>query len=66
VADEFERAIRLIETRPEIGVRVKDIAGPSVRRLLLPRTRYYLYYRLAADDLLEVVAIWHASRGSGP
>lgn len=32
-----------------------------VRRILLPRIRYYLYYRLV-DDTVEVIAIWHASR----
>ncbi|MCC6556036.1 MAG: hypothetical protein IT372_24000 [Polyangiaceae bacterium] len=36
----------------------------GVRRLLLPRTGYYLYYTV--DDTasaVRIVALWHTSRG---
>jgi len=42
-----------------------DVRQSGIRRIRLRRTRYYLYYRLA-DDLIEIVALWHTSRGSPP
>jgi hypothetical protein len=36
-----------------------------MRRVILPRIRYYLYYRVAGDAL-EVMAFWHVSRGRQP
>lgn len=39
----------------------------EVRRLLLRRCRYHVYYRFDANlDRVEVLAIWHTSRGHGP
>jgi hypothetical protein len=39
----------------------------GVRRLLLPRVGYFLFYRVAPrKQALQVLAFWHASRGSGP
>ena len=64
---ELERASSLIALQPEIGTRARNIALPSVRRLYLARIRYDLYYRLVeAPRRLEVLALWHASRGSLP
>jgi plasmid stabilization system protein ParE len=43
-----------------------NIGRPShrvgIRKLFLARIRYYLYYRVASEDLVEVIAVWHASR----
>ncbi len=39
--------------------------APGVRRLLLRATRYHVYYRVR-DETLEVLAVWHATRGTGP
>jgi plasmid stabilization system protein ParE len=38
----------------------------EIRRLLLPRTRYAIYFSIEPDDVALVVAIWHTGRGSGP
>jgi len=40
-------------------------ATGGIRRLILPRTRYHVYYRVAGQ-VLEILAVWHAVRGSGP
>jgi plasmid stabilization system protein ParE len=65
VRAELERAV--IALRPEIGTRARNIALPGVRRLHLGRIRYDLYYRLVeAPRRLEILALWHASRGSLP
>jgi plasmid stabilization system protein ParE len=36
-----------------------------VRRLHLDRIRYWVYYRVRRNRL-EVLSVWHSSRGSGP
>lgn len=64
---ELERASSLIALQPEIGTRARNIALPGVRRLHLGRIRYDLYYRLVeAPRRLEILALWHASRGRLP
>jgi hypothetical protein len=64
---ELERASSLIALQPEIGTRARNITLPSVHRLHLARIRYDLYYRLVeAPRRLEILAFWHASRGSLP
>jgi hypothetical protein len=40
-------------------------AGKDVQRFHLSRISYHLYYRVRGDRV-EVLAFWHASRGSGP
>jgi hypothetical protein len=36
-----------------------------VRRILLTRGNYYLYYR-ETPEAIDVLAFWHASRGAPP
>jgi hypothetical protein len=40
----------------------------GVRRVLLRRVAYHLYYRrlLVPAPSIQVIAFWHASRGSSP
>lgn len=41
--------------------------GWEVRRLLLRRTRYHVYFVYAQEqDVVHVVAVWAAMRGRGP
>ena len=64
---ELERGSSLIALQPQIGARATNIALPGVRRLHLARIHYDLYYRLVeAPRRLEILAFWHASRGSHP
>lgn len=40
---------------------------PGVRRLYLGRLQYHLYYVASREsETVEVLALWHASRGRGP
>lgn len=50
---------------PGAGSIATNVELPGVRRVLLPRTRYHLYYQ-ASKDLVEVLALWHSSRGGAP
>ena len=62
---ELTRGFALITTHPEIGSRARDLEFPGVRRLHLSRIHYYLYYSVAGDTV-EVLGLWHTSRGGGP
>jgi len=65
--EELRTALDLIATTPGIGAVARNVALPGVRRICLNRVNYFLYYRLRADSrTVEVVALWHARRGSGP
>jgi plasmid stabilization system protein ParE len=67
IREELERASRLIAVQPGVGARARNLSLAGVRRLLLARIRYHLYYRVATDpDRIEVLAFWHSSRGSAP
>lgn len=64
-AHELERALGELAEAPTLGSTSEDPRLRDVRRLLLPRTRYHVYYRVAGDTM-AVLAVWHAQRGSGP
>jgi plasmid stabilization system protein ParE len=52
---------------PEIGRIATDVRGFGVRRLLLPNTKYVLYYRVSESDrAIHVLGFWHAHRGATP
>ena len=54
--DEIERAFLLIATHPGIGSPVPSRRIPGLRRLLLQRIRYHLYYRVSDEGFVEVPA----------
>lgn len=67
IREELAIAIELISVQPGAGsvAASKRLAG--VRRVLLPRINYLLYYRLRARlRRVDVVAFWHARRGGEP
>ena len=65
IADDFEEATKLLRQHPGVGARSSSPHYPDLRRLYLSRVKYHLYYRVTPGKL-EVLAFWHASRGSGP
>ena len=66
--DELEQAVQLIALQPEIGATARNIKLAGVRRVLLSRVRYHLYYRVVDGPprSIEVVSLWHTSRGENP
>jgi plasmid stabilization system protein ParE len=65
--EELRRGLALIAQQPGIGSRARSAKLGGVRRIYLSRIRYYLYYRFRrSSEVVEVLALWHASRGSGP
>lgn len=61
--DAIDKAFELICTQPNIGAVATNVKLPGVRRILLSKIQYYLYYRVKSQpQVVEVVAIWHTSR----
>ena len=55
-----------LRTAPE-GEVWRQRGGRVIRRWLLPKTKYHLYYEYQlAEQRLLVVAVWGAARGSTP
>jgi plasmid stabilization system protein ParE len=65
VRKDLEAALALLAEEPGIGTRVETSRADVVRRLFLPRVRYFVYYRVRGK-MLEIVAFWHSSREKGP
>ena len=65
--EELRRAFGLISEHPSVGARALNANLTGVRRIYLSRVHYHLYYRVrSAPEAVEVLALWHASRGSDP
>lgn len=62
---DLEDALALLSEHPGIGSKVDNSRDPEIRRFLLARTQYFVYYRQRVQ-LLEVLAFWHASREHEP
>jgi plasmid stabilization system protein ParE len=64
---ELEAAARLLETSPLIGKAYPLALVPEVRRLLIGRSRYHIYWEVdVASKGVTIIAVWYAGRGSGP
>jgi plasmid stabilization system protein ParE len=64
---ELTVALRHLRRSPHLAPAYEGPEVPATRRLLMPRTRYHVYF--AIDDTAAVVrvyAVWHASRGQAP
>ena len=66
-SDELSRAWKLLEAVPGVGPPYRKGPGAHVRRLLLPRSQYYVYYEyLPGSPTLTVITVWSTRRGHGP
>jgi len=64
---ELARAFELITAQPRAAPEYAGVTTREVRRLHLHRVRYHLYYRVKVDkETVEILALWHTSRGSSP
>jgi plasmid stabilization system protein ParE len=64
---ELAGVLQLLRTAPEMGA-VYPVRGiPGMRRVLLPRTQFHVYYVYSAESSrIDVIAVWHAARGKPP
>jgi plasmid stabilization system protein ParE len=63
--EEFRAALERLATLPAAGTVYPGGHRPDLRRLLMPRTRYHVYY-VAERDRVAVLAVWHSRRGGSP
>lgn len=64
---ELVAAVERVAARPSCGRPYPLDTAPDLLRILLPRTRYHVYYTVAAHEpVVRIHAVWHARRGSGP
>jgi plasmid stabilization system protein ParE len=65
--DELGETCLMLASVPYLGQPFESGRLQGVRRVLLPRARYYVYYTVDEERQLVIVrAIWHAMRGHGP
>lgn len=62
---QIHRGFELAATQPEAGTRARDLTLAEVRRLHLARIHYHLYYTVRGETV-EILALWHTSRGTPP
>ena len=61
--EELRGVLAVVAAAPTLGALARDARLPGVRRILLRRTRYHVYYRVeATSGRLEILALWHARR----
>jgi plasmid stabilization system protein ParE len=66
LTEELNAAIARIQAEPNIvGSSVKRTRLGQIRRHYIRRIHYHLYFRIDGADV-EIVAFWHASRGTPP
>lgn len=66
VVEELRIARLVLKDGPKLEI-YGHLDGQPVRRLLLEKTRFHVYYViLEREDLVRIVAIWGAMRGHGP
>jgi plasmid stabilization system protein ParE len=65
--EEIERAIALAVAQPEAGACASSSRFQNLRRVLLRKTRYHLYYMHdLVQDEIHIVGFWHGERGAPP
>ncbi len=65
--EDLEKAFDLMTALPLAGQPVRHSRITELRRLLMGRVRYYLYYNLSEErESVEVLALWHTSRAGHP
>ena len=65
VRTDIGEALTLLAQQPGIGVAYEGARTKGLRRLLVGRIRYFIYYRVTLEAL-EVLTVWHVSRGKQP
>lgn len=65
VRADLKATLDLLREQPAVGIEVEEASSVDVRRFYLDRIRYWVYYR-ERQGQLEVLSIWHTSRGAGP
>jgi plasmid stabilization system protein ParE len=63
--NEFIEVAERLTEMPESGAPVRMRGEPGLRRILLPTSKYHVYYEIT-PRLIRVRSVWSALRGSPP
>lgn len=63
--DELGRALLRLEREAATLPIFAETTVPGVRRIRLPRSGYFVYFRIV-DERVRVTAVWHEARGAAP
>ncbi len=65
--EELVTAKQQLAQVPMAGPAYASPERPGLRRMLLLRTQYHMYYVIDEPQrVVTVLAVWHTARGSGP
>lgn len=65
--EEISAAVETLSASPGAGVPYRRSSVSGMRRILLPRTRYHIYYTAdETEGVIRIHALWHTARGQGP
>lgn len=69
--DLFDRemlaALERLKKSPSSGTLYATLDGSDVRRVLLKRSKQYVYYRVVEDeDVVAILLVWGTKRGKPP
>jgi plasmid stabilization system protein ParE len=65
--EELTAAAETLSVSPGTGAPYRHASLSGMRRVLLPRTRYHLYYTVdESEGVVRIHALWHTARGQGP
>ena len=65
--EDLEKAFDLVTLLPGVGEPVRHSRIAGLRRLLMGRVRYYLYYDVSDEtETVEILALWHTGRRGQP
>lgn len=66
-AQELRETLEYVRRNPGVGTRWPTGSRPDLRRVIMPRTKHHLYFRVdAARQVVLVLAVWGAPRGGSP
>jgi len=66
-AREFRDTLEYIRRNPGVGTSWPTPRRPDLRRVLMPRTKRHVYFRVdVSKKVVQVLAVWGAPRGQGP
>ena len=66
-AQELEAAFARVASAPTAFRVYKESKGSVIRRLLLPRTCYHVFFEVdEVNQQVRILAVWHTARGRGP
>jgi plasmid stabilization system protein ParE len=65
--DEMAAVLARLAEAPRTGLPHGTIRNRLIRRILMARTSYNVYFEIQEErPLVRIVAVWHAARGHGP